>query len=491
MPAPSYRTVEFGEFLPDLPPLANPGALEARNVIAELRSYRPLRSLVTISDALTGPAVGSYWALDASGGVNLFAGDATSLYRLAINSTWTDVSRTGGYTGVTNWEFVKFGERVVAFASGVEPQFFDMGTSTTFADLPGSPPQSARAGVIQDFIVTGDAPNTINRLQWSGFNASELWPPGNIPQQADFQDLFGRGGRIQRIVDGDYGVIFLEHAIWRMDYVGPDLIFTVREIEPNRGTPAPNSVAWTGRQIYYYSQDGFYVTDGTGRSQNIGNNRINMWFESRADPSSIATMRSAVDRRNRLVMWAFKDVAEAALNDTLLIYNWGADRWSYASLTTQLVSEALGLGFTMDSLDALLPGGLDSNPVNLDSPEFAGGSLNFIAFDSQNRMASFSGEALDSTIDTKELSAPGGQRSFINAVRPLVSGAPSSVTVQIGVRNNQETGAPSFGPASGLNVIGAADFRTNGRYHRFRVNITGDYEHAQGCEVALRYKGKR
>lgn len=485
-----FTSVRFGEWLPDLPPLQNQGALEARNVIAEARSYRPLRALVPQSDAMTGAATGFFWAQDALNNIEIFAGDATTLYRL-VNSVWTDVSRAGGYTNVQNWEFVKFGERIIAFAIGVEPQFYDMGTSTLFGDLAGSPPQAAHAAVVRDFIVLGESPNEPNQLCWSGFNASEIWHPNNVPAQADFQELFGRGGKIQRIVPGSFGVIFQEHSIWRMDYVGPQLIFDIREIEPNRGTPAPNSVAWTGRQIYYYSQDGFYVTDGTGQSRNLGSNRVNRWFESNANSQTISSMRAAVDRRNRLVMWTFKAVAESAANDRALIYNWGADRWSYGEIDTQLISDSLSQGFNLDTLDTILPGGIDIDSINVDSPDFQGGALSFVAFDTSNRLAGFSGNALDGTIDSKEISDPSGQRLFCRDVRPLVDGADTVLSVQVGSRNGQESGAATFGPTVSLNSIGEANFRTNARYMRFRVNLSGDYTHAQGCEVALRQAGRR
>ena len=486
-----FQQVRFGEWLPDLPPLANPGALEARNVIPEARSYRPIRALVSSSNALTGgAALGFFWAQDMSNNINIFAGDASNLYRL-VNAVWTVVSRAGGYTNVTNWEFVKFGERIIAFASGVEPQYFDMGVSALFANLPGSPPQAARAAIVRDFIVTGDNPSEPDRLRWSGFNASEIWPPNNVAAQADFQDLFGRGGRIQRIVPGDVGFIFLEHSIWRMDYRGPRIIFDIQEIEPNRGTPAPNSVAWTGQQIYFYSQDGFYLMGRGGQAQNIGSNRVNRWFESEANAENIASMRAAVDRRNRLVIWAFKAVAESPQNDRLLIYNWGADRWSYGQINTQLISDSLSQGFNLDTLDTILTQGIDIDSINVDSPDFQGGALSFIAFNASSELASFSGAALDGIVDTKEVSDPTGQRLFCRAVRPLVDGASPTVTVQTGTRNIQDGGSATFGAAQSLNAIGEANFRENARYFRFRVNTSGDYDFAQGCEVALRPAGRR
>lgn len=504
-----WETIPFGEWVPDLPPLRNPGALEARNVISEAQSYRSLPSLVPLEAALPAPAVGYFWTFDESNAVFLFAGTATGLFRL-ISGTWTDISRVGGYTGVGNWEFIKFGDLVIAFSRGVSPQVFDLSNPTVnFADLtPGTPvdnpnatptaiPQAARAAVVRDFIVAGDFGSEPDRLVWSGFNNAQLWstgiPANNIAAQADFQELFGRGGRIQRIVPGDYGVIFQEHAIWRMDYVGPKAIWNIQEIEPNRGTPAPNSVAWTGRQIYYLAHDGFYTTDGTGPSVPIGVNRVDKFFRdnSARNNTSLLGIRSAIDRRNRLVIWAYRSTAGMAQNDRLIIYNWGTDRWSRGVLDTQLLGETLSVGVTLEGMDAILPSGIDTNPVNFDDPDFQGGALGFIAFDTANRRSAFAGTALDALIDTKEFSITDGVRIFANAVRPLVDGSAATITLQAGTRDTQDGASPTFAPATGLNDIGEADMLIDTRYLRYRVAITGGFDHAMGVEVHARESGRR
>lgn len=486
------QRLEFGEWLPDLPALLNPGALEARNVIAQQSSYRPVRSLINIStSALTNPALGFFWLQDAANNAVLFAGDQTALYQFnAGTSTWNNVSKVGGYTAVTNWAFTKFGNFVIAVADGEPPQVFEVGVSALFADLAGSPPEAARIATVRDFVVLGDLSTGASRIQWSAFNNATSWTPSRATQ-ADSNEIFGRAGRVQQIVPGEYGVIFLEHSIYRMDYTGPPITFTLSEVEPNRGTPAPNSVAWTGRQIYYYSHDGFYVTDGIGLSRPIGVNRVDRWFRDEAAASEVDSMRAAVDRRNRLVVWAFKAAAGSAQNDRLLIYNWGTNRWSYAVIDTQVISDTVSSGLTLDQLDTVLPGGIDIGSINVDSPAFQGGALDFVAFDSSNRYSTFAGAPLDGVIDTKEISDSRGGNVNINAVRPLVDGNSPTITAQLGSRNRQVAGNPMFGAASTLNQIGEANFRDTDRYQRVRLNISGDYDHAIAVMARVRQAGRR
>ena len=484
------QAVPFGEWLPDLPEYENPGALIAKNVIPQLNSYRELKSLASFSNALTSACLGVFWAQNNSNVVFNFAGDTTTLYELQSGITWTDVNGPSGPYGATNWEFVKFGNRVLAVNINDVIQKWDLSVDTAFADLAGSPPQAARVGVIRDFIMLGDmdvlGPNFV---QWNGYNNSELWVP-SLATQSDSQEIFGRGGRVQRIVSGEYGLIFSEQSIYRVDYIGPPVVFQFDEIERKRGTPAANSVAWTGETVFYYGWDGFYVTDGRSPSKPISANRVAIWFEREAANDGLDTMRGVIDRRNRLVIWAFSTSAAAAINNRLIIYNWGVDRWSFAEIDTQIIDEYVAPGFTLDELDVPLPGGIDADSINVDSTAFLGGAIAVQAFDSLNRAATFDGVALAATIDTKEISAPDNKRLFTNSVRPLIEGA-GAITVSIGTRNRLQDNT-NFSAAKPLNNIsGEANMRINSRYQRFRVGITGGFSHGNGVKAQSRISGGR
>ena len=506
-------TLELGEWAPDLPPLGNPGATVAKNVIPQLTSFRSLNSLSSFSSALGSACLGSLWFSSSSGSIFNFAGTETALYQLSGGTEWEDVSKAVvGYTGVTNWAMTHFGDRVLAASRNQPIQYFDVGGSqTAFADLPGSPPQAARLAVVRDFIVLGDLSGTgvgPSTVQWSGFNSSELWTPSRATQ-ADRQELFGRGGRVQAIVPGEYGVIFQEHSIIRMDYVGPPVVFQLDEVERGRGTPAPNSVVWTGDQVFYLGHDGFYRFNGVN-SEPIGVNRVNAWFNREADAGGLETMRGVIDRQNRLVIWGFCTTASSAFNNRLIIYNWATDKWSYAEVDTEHLAEFVSGGFTLDELGGPaatggptpvttpptpgrgpLPRGIDMDSIPVESDEFRGGVLGLQAFDVEHKSASFSGPPLVAEIETKEIGAPTGQRLYTNAQRPLVDGLPTTrIEVTLGSRNTT-TENVTFGAQYALNRNGQTRIRNNARYQRYRLRIEGGFRHAQGIEINQRTSGNR
>ena len=111
-----------------------------------------------------------------------------------------------------------------------------MGTSTNFANLSaiqtaGTVPTFRVSGVIRDFLVTGNQTSNQNRIQWSGINDITTWQSGT--KQSDQQDLPGSGGEIVAITSGEYGYVFRQNQIIRMDYVGGATVFRLSVISPN------------------------------------------------------------------------------------------------------------------------------------------------------------------------------------------------------------------------------------------------------------------
>jgi len=170
-----------------------------------------------------------------------------------------------------------------------------------------------------------------------------------------------------------------------------------------------------------------------------------------------------------------------------LFYNWAADRWSYAEVNTELVSTYLSSAIDLDSIDTIITN-LDATSLSLDADAFKGGIVSTAAFDTSHKLGNFQGDPLDAVLETLEVCDT--RRTFVRNVRPLVDGPNSTVTVSCGTRD-QLTSNYSFGMAQGLNSIGEANFRSNARYHRFRVNISGGFTDAMGVEIEAKQGGRR
>ncbi len=465
--------IPFGEWLPDQAALG--AAQTIKNVVPFMEDYGPLRSLSSFTNALDTACLGAVSATTADDTVFNFAGDAGKLYSLS-GATYGNVSKAGNYTGVTNWEFERFGDRIVATSLATTPQYFDMGTSSLFADLPGSPPVAARVGVIRGFLVLGDIENNPSRLVWSGHENTEVWTASRA-SQSDQRDLRGQGGRIQKILSGQYGVIFQENSIWVMTYAGPPTIFTLDEVEKGRGTPTGNSVCRVGNRIFYLSHDGFY-SFGEG-SEPIGSEKVDRWFFSQA--GALDSVRGVVDRVNKLVLWGFQSTSGLAYNDLLVIFNWSTGRWTYGEVNTELLLDNSTTGYDLDTIDTLLTNGIDIDSFPVDSPSYTGGRLQLTAFNSSHEASTFDGSALEACLETKEM-GESAHRTLVRRVRPLVEGA-GAVTVRPGTRNSIDENV-SYGAIVSPNSIGEATMRSKARYHRFQVNVSDGFDHAIGVDVS-------
>jgi len=484
--------IQLGEWLPDQPELANPGALVARNVVPRAVGYGQLQTFEPVTAAAGERILGGAW-LEANGNIEVVVGTPTRILRL-LDNAWSAIGT--GYPNVVNWEFAVFGEDVYAVAPGVQPQRIDMGAGSPSAvNAPGSPsapPGAGRVAVVGDFIVLGDITANPNLIQWSGYNNAGVWDPnGDVLTQADSQELF-EGGRVQKIVGGTIGYVFQERRIRTVRYAGPPLVFEIQVINYDRGAVAADSVVRAGDRVFFYAQDGFHEVRG-GSFNPIGRERVDRWFLENAASDDITNVRGVVDRSNNLVLWAFRSNSALDNYDLALIYNYAINRWSYAEIGDIGIAtlfEIRSAGYNLDTLATLLPGGMATDVINMDSPAYKGGRLAVYGASDSGSIGSLTGAALDATIDTGEFEPGEAKRASLSGIRPIVEGGSgTTTTVQLGRRNTLS--APvDWTPERGLNALDEASILSDARYHRVRLNISGGFQRATRADAILRPSGR-
>lgn len=477
--------IPFGEWTPDIDSVSAQGLTVAKNVLPSPDGYDAFKSIEGASAALNDTAIGAGLFVASDGTIRLFTGSSTKLYSLS-GTAWTDVTKGTTYTTCTNWEFAQFGNRIIAVSLENAPQYYDIGTSTDFDDLPGTPPKAAHVAIVGDHVVMGNlnisSTAYYNWVAWSGFNASSLWTP-NLSTMADQQELFGRGGKVQKIIGGAIGIIFQENCIRTMTPVGPPLIFRFDEVELSVGTPSPNSVVSEGANHFYYGHDGFRIYSIGGGSKVISDNKVTRWFQNEC--SDLASICGVNDRQAQRILWAFKSGGSSTFN-RILIYDWSLNRWSYAEEDCQLLMEYATPGYTLDTLDSIVAD-IDAATTTFDSDIYKGGSISAGAMSSAGKAGAFTGAAKTATIETGELS--GDSRLFVTELRPVVTGY-STISAQIASRSTLASQA-SFGSSLMINSAGKFTTRANARYHKFRLTLTGGFTRAAGLVVDAKPEGQR
>ncbi len=467
--------IELGPWTPDLPVQGN-SVYVAKNVLPGRGEYSPFPSLATNTDALTASCRGAI-AAGANTGTNyLYAGDATKLYRL-VDATWTAAK-----TGLTSDDFVEFakwGEDVIAVNGHTDaPQKIDLG-GTTFADLAGSPPKAKHIAVVGDFVMLGNINGAPNKVQWCSINNAESW----TGSQADMQ-TFPDGGAVQRIVGGEYGIVFQERSIRRMTYVGSPVIFQIDEVEPGRGTLAPGSVVQYGNLIFYYGLDGFYAFNGQ-QSIPIGFAKVDEWFRENAQADRLPNMTGAFDPIAGRVRWSFTKSGSVE-NDCIIVYDIRAKQWTYAEQECQILYQARSTGVTLEGLDTYFTS-IDDMPGSLDDSVYQGGTIYMGGFSSANKHGYFTGSALQAEIQTGEVRLSSGGSSRVTALEPIIEG---SCSAQLGYRQNKQDDVTWTSSVS-ANSYGVCCFNNEARYHRAKLIPSGTWDKLQGLEIEAKARGKR
>ncbi len=469
------------EWMPDL--ATDKGDQKADNVIPDQDFYRPWPSLNVLTNSLSSRCQGAIAVEDFNKLRYNYAGDKNFLYRL-IDDVWTDASRvtvSATYDTATDehWEFVFWANTVIATNFAAVPQRITLG-GTNFVHLPGDPPRAKHIATVRDFVWLGNLPSLPQRVQWSAINNSDSWTV-NASTQADFQDLPGDGGHIQKLVGGNIATIFQQRAIWRAHYVGPPAIFDfgTGPVERNLGALSPQSVVGWGPVIFYLSEDGFRMFTGN-ESVPIGSNKVDRTFFADLDTGFSYRVQAAIDAKNKLYVCAYPGAGHSGGNpNKIMVYSWISNRWTIISEESEFIFRFISAGYTLEGLDAISTS-LDLLPDSLDSSLWAGGDISLALFNTSHRTALFTGTAKNATVDTVEHEHIPGRRARVARVRPLVEGLTSSVAA---LRRNDLAMTISAGTAVAQNSTGDCPMRSNGRYHRYRITTSGNFEKIRGVYV--------
>ena len=467
----------FGEWLPDQPGIS--GALQtANNVVAQTIGYGPFPEPVDLS-AAASENLNSVFAGEFGATSNIFAGGNSKLFKFDSSDLSMDnVSKTGGYTGSQPWRFTQFGKVVLAANGAEKLQAWTLGSSTAFADVAAAAPIASYVSVVRDFVVAANIASHPNRVQWSDINDEADWTSGGA-SQSDYQDI-PDGGNIKGITGGEFGVILLERSIVRMSYIGAPLFFQFDTISRTLGCYEHGSVAQYGPLTFFLSDDGFYVCDGQ-TVKPIGAEKVDRWFFDDSDPSNIDKMSTAVDPIRKTVSWCYPNTRAG---QTILIYNWQVQRWTYVDTTVDYIAAAATPGVTLEGLDTY-SASIDALETSLDSRAWLGGKFVF-AGASGAKLVTFTGPSLSAVFETGDFIA--GQNSVVRLARPQVDNGSAAVSV---ASRDRLDDLISFSSSIAADSDNRVSLRSFGKYHRLRVTPSGSWTTAVGVDVDTAQAGRR
>lgn len=195
-------------------------------------------------------------------------------------------------------------------------------------------------------------------------------------------------------------------------------------------------------------------------------------------------------------MWSYPSATgnnSGTQNDKIIIYHIASDRWSLVELDHEVIVDSLSPGLTLEELDDYPASGtndIDAITVSLDSPAFIGGLRTLGVFDTDHKLGSFEGDALEAAIGTGETEVFPMNRSLVTHVRPIVD--TSSATGTVSFRNRVADSATTTSAAS-MHSTGTIPFHKSARYFKFNLQIPAGttWSDAQGIDVEAIKEGYR
>ena len=473
---------DFGAWLPDLDSM-NPVAhlRDAQGCLPGLNSYRPLKSLNAVTDAMTARCRGITAVRDIDNAAHMYAGDATKLYELEA-SGWTDRSKVGGYTTATTttrWRFATFGDRVLA-TNGLDAiQYIDASTAATaFADLAGSPGTAKFVSTYGEFVFLAALGSSGMAIKWSAIGNSEGWTAGvGLSDEQEFAD----GGNITGMATTRAALyVFQEKCIRRVYFVGGDVIMQIDKLVENIGCIEPNSLVQYGQRCFFLAEDGWYMWDFESQPQPIGLEKFDRWFLDDSARDYWYAMSAAIDPKNRVFACGYaSSSAGSDTPDHVLFYNYELGKATWAPITHEILAPSIALGVSLDDLT----GDLDADySISFDDPYYQGGAFYFGAVNTDHKLASFAGANVAASFEMSPAMLFDGRRTSIAWTKPLADTTDATCAAAAKVRPGDTI---SFPTQVAQQASGRCPQRgANGFYHAAQVEIAAGatWTFARGVE---------
>ena len=331
--------------------------------------------------------------------IRQYYGTNTRIWEVDDPTTpWTDVSKAAGDPGDGNlgppidynvdegrsWSFTSFGDKLIATnhadhvqVKEINTQRFrnligfdstggpitDTGNGEDYVTRGGVKPKARFAATINSFLCLANI-NTDSYVDgraytfWnSAFGNPQEFYPADLDKQSSLFQIISRPGEITGLVGGEYGIMFKEDSIFRVEYVGLPTVFNFPEITNSQGCPYPRSIVRYKADTYFWGSGGIFVIRNGAQVQEIGRGKISKYvFDSLFEANSLVADPTTDERQNAsyvigafdpysgLIFWSYRnDGRDNFRNNGMIVYNPQKDQFTtirpgYDLFTTSVLS---------------------------------------------------------------------------------------------------------------------------------------------------------
>lgn len=299
-----------------------------------------------------------YWYY--AGDTKIYRTDGTNHDNVTRQTNTVDVDYTPEFHSVTGarqhtgWTSNVFNGALLLNNGYDAPQVYDT-TGSKLEDLTAWP-SADRCGVLRPFknyLIALDINDGGTRrptmVRWS-----DTAPLGGVPASWDSTDPASQAGYnilpdtqgqvVEGMALGDTFFIYKNDAVWAMQFIGGNFVFSFRKVFSDVGILAKDCVAEYDNKHFVVGVDDVYVHDGTTKKSVISN-KMHDFFYNDINTEHVSKVRCVVNNsRKEMIIYYPNSNSEDGIANTALTWNWESDSWSkrdigeVSHITTGLVA---------------------------------------------------------------------------------------------------------------------------------------------------------
>jgi hypothetical protein len=218
------------------------------------------------------------------------------------------------------------------------PQVYDTNTAKMI-DLNAWPPTD-KCGVLRPFKnylvaldITEGGTRRPTMVRWSDTaplgGVPTSWAAVDASSQAGYNILPDTQGQV---VDGkalgDTFFIYKNDAVWAMQFIGGNFVFSFRKVFSDAGILAKDCVAEYDNKHFVIGVNDIYVHDGTTKKSVISN-KMHDFFYSDINTEHVSKVRCVANNsRKEMIIYYPNFSSEDGIANTAITWNWESDSWS-------------------------------------------------------------------------------------------------------------------------------------------------------------------
>lgn len=231
----------------------------------------------------------------------------------------------------------------------------------------------------------------------------------NLATQGANGGTYEDGGELicGRDLGGPYSVQFQETALRLIQFNAGSptgTLFSDSKVVGGPGALSDRSVVVGAGAAFWPTHDDFVTFDVANGLRSIAQDKVRDWFFGRdgiggvADLGALATMQGAYDPRRKMVIWAYKTLANQSTTTFTdeVCYHIPTGEWTTQKASLSLLTRLATVAPNADDLDSYGPS--DSIDIAMDDPFWQGTAPFLAGLDADFKFASFSGGPQAATI---------------------------------------------------------------------------------------------